>query len=105
MYVIEYQHRGLPHAHIVIKLYDVPEETDGKIIFIDEHIRARYPTQGQDTHYAQLITEHMVHRCSDASNGCLDSNNLCKRGYPKPTGTSTTTFDDREYPIYCYSIV
>jgi len=27
MYVIEYQHRGLPHAHIVLRLADMPDNT------------------------------------------------------------------------------
>jgi hypothetical protein len=41
--VIEYQHRGMPHVHIVIKLSDMPNDIEGKIRFIDEYITAKAP--------------------------------------------------------------
>jgi hypothetical protein len=36
--VVEYQHRGLPHFHLVCKLQHMPgrEDRDGVIAFIDE---------------------------------------------------------------------
>jgi hypothetical protein len=40
---IEYQHRGMPHVHIVIKLSDMPNDIEGKIRFIDEYITAKAP--------------------------------------------------------------
>ena len=38
--VIEYQHRGLPHAHIVFKLSDVPEKSNEELCssWIDDWI-------------------------------------------------------------------
>jgi hypothetical protein len=41
MYVIEYQHRGLPHAYIVCKLENINNTDDDKIKFINENIFAR----------------------------------------------------------------
>ena len=101
IYVIEYQHRGLPHAHIVVKLKDVDDnDKDAKLLFIDEHIRARFPPEGEDIEYARLIEEHMIHTCSDADNGCLNDQGHCKRGYQLTEIRLKSIFDEKGYPIY-----
>ena len=101
IYVIEYQHRGLPHAHIVVKLKDVDDnDNDAKLVFIDEFIRARFPPAGEDLEYATLIEEHMIHKCSDADNGCLNEKGHCKRGYQLNEVRAKSIFDEKGYPIY-----
>jgi hypothetical protein len=99
MRVIEYQNRGLPHAHIVFKLEGIPVDVQGKCDWIDEHICAEMPikpirsvddTYGltqdeitklkEDWAYFKLAKKLMKHTCHDGVNGCLDSNGRCKRG-------------------------
>lgn len=77
IHVIEYQHRGMPHAHIVVSFYDAPTSdanTEEELAaFIDMHITAEHmsqPETDEDLHYEQLITDHMTHHCAVASNGC-----------------------------------
>jgi hypothetical protein len=95
--VIEYQHRGLPHAHIVVRLDNHPLNAQDKLAFIAQHICARYTSCGAyedaETHerYQQLIRGTMTHRCAQAVNGCLNKAGVCKRGYKtRPCG-------DRDY--------
>jgi hypothetical protein len=83
MYVIEYQHRGLPHAHIVVRLDNHPldDQSDAiKLRYISRHIQARYPQEilnctqtEKDIYktYFDLIESKMIHKCStQAPNGC-----------------------------------
>jgi hypothetical protein len=85
--VIEYQHRGLPHAHIVVKLSNHPETLQTKVAFIGENICARFTSCPSDDDpelhkkYQQLIRDTMIHRCAQAVNGCLDKHGICRRGY------------------------
>jgi len=104
MYVIEYQHRGLPHAHIVLRLGNMPNnESDAENIkWIDTHIQACYPQEVEtddDEDYEDKINQHMKHKCAEAKNGCLDKNGYCKRGYTSMI-VRETTFDERGYPVY-----
>lgn len=101
MHVIEYQHRGLPHAHIVIQLTVTTSTEADKIAFIDSYINARFPdavVSETDQTYSRLIREHMVHKCSEA---CLKADKqTCKRGYTEREISDTTTFDHRGFPLY-----
>lgn len=107
MRVIEYQHRGMPHAHIVIKLSDMPGDNDiqGQIEFINKYISAKAPTLHEkstpdDKRYCSYVHKHMTHKCSDAVNGCkATASSLCKRGYDT-TKVCGTCFDDAGFPIY-----
>ena len=74
--VIEYQHRGLPHAHIVVKLKDLPtveEDREAAINWIDTAISACMPpnNQGGSTEeqmrYRELVESLMVHNCNCSS--------------------------------------
>ncbi len=95
--VIEYQHRGLPHAHIVIKVDNCGDSEAEKIAFIDEHIAAYLPSDApENLQYSCLIKQHMMHTCSEA----CKKNGKCKRGYMDRRPTSVTTFDEKGYPLY-----
>jgi hypothetical protein len=124
LYVIEYQFRGLPHAHIVFRLHNAPSTTDEKLNFIDQHISAKYPNpfhelnddelqlltndqfdkyqkeKDNHTRYCELIDNYMTHSCSTAVNGCQDKNGLCKRGYMTRKTNTMTSFDNKGYPVY-----
>jgi hypothetical protein len=108
MYVIEWQHRGLPHSHIVIQLegeWYKKETADVIKDLIDVHISATLPittaeSSPQDLEYFQLVDKNLRHKCySKSSGGCLDSDGVCKRGYDEVT-IDTTSFNDRGFPVY-----
>ncbi|GFV80809.1 hypothetical protein TNCV_1901241 [Trichonephila clavipes] len=56
MYSVEWQKRGLPHAHILIWL-----ETKIRSEQIDDVIRAELPDQEVDPELFDVVKTHMVH--------------------------------------------
>jgi hypothetical protein len=80
MHVFEYQWRGLPHFHMVVKLENVPDFSDKEAVkeFIDEFIFAEMPRKENFPNltpvkletYRETISAHMVHKCAAAINGC-----------------------------------
>ena len=79
---IEYQHRGLPHAHIVFKLSNTPDKSDADACkeWATEYIHTRMPSAVDEPEYHALVTTHMVHHCSTKSNGCKkERGSVCKR--------------------------
>jgi hypothetical protein len=114
MYVIEYQHRGLPHAHIVVRLNNHPENEEeiAKLRFISKHIQARYPNalplnssaaeKVLYDKYVDLITSKMLHKCStQAPNGCKkDIDARCRHGYSETVQNESDSFDEKGYPVY-----
>ena len=116
--VIEYQRRGLPHAHLVFKFQDnfMPryEDKPALAVWIDQHICAVYPslmtdqepletgeTFEKDAIYADIVRSHMLHKCFPESNGgCKNENNVCSKGYDTNIITNITTFDQRGFPQY-----
>ena len=101
--VIEYQHRGMPHAHIVVQLDNIPKDENIQecIQWIDNHISAQLPNENE-TKYYKLIKEHMTHKCSHSeANGCKkDKNSKCKRGYDVNALNHETKFDEKGFPKY-----
>nr|XP_043613380.1 uncharacterized protein LOC122585314 [Erigeron canadensis] len=99
IYTIEFQKRGLPHAHILIWL-DVaakcktPEE-------IDDLISAEIPLQSEDPDGHEAVVEFMLHGpCGvDSPNASCTFNTTCLKHFPKPFYQSTT-IDDDGYPVY-----
>ena len=107
IHVIEYQHRGLPHAHVVVKLEGAPNANNvaEASCWIDANLSAKMPiitdtSSEEDIRYAKLVKDHMVHKCADAVNGCLNKNGRCKRGYQDTTICQNTSFDIKGYPVY-----
>ena len=87
---IEYQHRGFPHAHIVVKLDNIPTEPTELVKWIDEFVSARCPaitdsSPHQDIKYAELVKNHMTHKCSNAVNGCIKKDGTCKSRFDSNT--------------------
>jgi hypothetical protein len=100
LHVIEYQHRGLPHVHIVYRLENGPDHSDKEacVEFIDKYISAKKPNPN-DIEYLQKVEKCMIHKCSNNQhNGCL-KNDICQKGF-SPIPIPTTYFDERSYPIY-----
>ena len=105
IHVIEFQHRGLPHVHIVYRLSNGPDHADKEAViqFIDTYISAKMPIINEnssldDIRYKGIVENMMVHECHDQVNGCL-VDGICKRKYSDQT-VPTTYIDDDGYPQY-----
>ncbi|XP_057456739.1 uncharacterized protein LOC130747739 isoform X2 [Lotus japonicus] len=99
IYTIEFQKRGLPHAHILVFLhpdnkYPNPED-------IDKIISAEIPNQEHERELYQIVSSHMIHGpCGSAnkSSPCM-KNGKCSKYFPKQY-QSGTIVDKDGYPIY-----
>ena len=107
--VIEYQQRGLPHAHMVFQLDNIPDwktEKEELALWIDENINATYPVIDTDSSdrlkcIHSLIKTHMVHKCYKGDSGCIDEKTgVCKRGFDTNIIQNCTTLDERGFPHY-----
>lgn len=102
VHVIEYQQRGMPHAHIVFRVVGMPEDRDEVAAYVNAYITAEFVNcQSQsDEEYRRKVKEHMIHKCWDEKEGgCKRANGTCKRGYGN-VGCCTTSFDSRGFPQY-----
>ncbi|XP_025692541.1 uncharacterized protein [Arachis hypogaea] len=99
VYTIEFQKRGLPHAHILLFLHKddkFPTAED-----IDKIISAKIPDKELDPEYFEVVEKHMIHGpCGLArkDSPCMD-NGKCVRHFPKRF-VDCTTIDDDGYPVY-----
>ncbi|CAF4338045.1 unnamed protein product, partial [Rotaria magnacalcarata] len=96
MYSIEWQKRGLPHAHILIWLKDKIKSDE-----IDSVISAELPDRQQDPRLFQIIVKNMIHGpCGSINPGssCMKDGKCTKR-YPRQLLHDTQTGEDG-YPLY-----
>jgi hypothetical protein len=96
MYSIEWQKRGLPHAHILIWLIESvrPEE-------IDKIISAEIPNPDIDPELFNIVTSNMIHGPCGTLNlysPCME-NGKCTKRFPKDLLADTITGIDG-YPLY-----
>lgn len=96
MYTIEWQKRGLPHAHILIWLKN-------KImpVQIDDIISAELPNPHEDPILFEIITRNNIHGPCGAlnrSSPCMKDGKCTKR-YPREFVQETQTGNDG-YPLY-----
>ncbi|XP_027174556.1 uncharacterized protein LOC113774189 [Coffea eugenioides] len=99
VYVIEFQKRGFPHAHLLLilkpghKLLN-PESYD-KIVCAELPDKDRYP------HLYSLVIKHMIHGpCGTMDKSCpCIRDGTCKNRYPKNFCAQTTHGEDT-YPYY-----
>ncbi|KAK9740632.1 hypothetical protein RND81_03G049700 [Saponaria officinalis] len=102
VYVVEFQKRGLPHAHFLIILkpefrLKCPED-------YDKFISAEIPPEGE-AHLRKSVLRHMMHGpCGPLNTECPcmkhpSSIGRCKYGFPKQM-RDTTTNNAEGYPIY-----
>jgi len=100
---IEYQHRGLPHVHIVVRLSNMPHkhDVDGQLEWMKRHIHSCAPRTEDCSYFTNerrhLVRQHMLHVCSSATNGCL-KDGKCVRGYD-----SLVTNGGNAHIIFCFS--
>ncbi|KAL3651503.1 hypothetical protein CASFOL_004505 [Castilleja foliolosa] len=99
VYTIEFQKRGLPHAHILLFLakenkYPTPGD-------IDRIISAEIPDKHSDPAYYDAVCTHMMHGpCGIArkSSPCM-ADGKCTKHFPKQY-SETTVIDDDGYARY-----
>ncbi|XP_058759288.1 uncharacterized protein LOC131632565 [Vicia villosa] len=99
MYTIEFQKRGLPHAHILIFLhpsnkYPRPED-------IDKIISAEVPDPLTHPRLYNLVKNHMMHGPCGLANvhsPCM-KDSKCSKFYPKKFQPATIV-DQDGYPVY-----
>jgi PIF1-like helicase/Helitron helicase-like domain at N-terminus/Helicase len=97
-YSVEFQKRGLPHAHILVFLstqYQVGRR-------FDEFVCAEIPNPITQKKLYDLVLRHMIHRpCEQVKTNCANGskNGLCKNKFPKPF-TNTSYRDENGYVVY-----
>jgi hypothetical protein len=93
VYVVEFQKRGLPHAHILLILQEDIDPDD-----YDKYVSAEIPCAVAQSELFSLVTKHMVHKCNERCCGSGLSHD-CEKRFPKDFQNSTTTCTDG-YPLY-----
>lgn len=97
-YVVEFQKRGLPHAHLLITLRPEDKIT---IENVDEIISAEFPDQNLDPSLFYIVAEHYVHKPCGANNPvapCM-RDGKCSKGYPMSFNDESIV-DHVRRPIY-----
>ncbi|KAL6884616.1 hypothetical protein ACP4OV_010552 [Aristida adscensionis] len=100
VYVVEFQKRGLPHAHFLLIMQNkykltCPEQYDC-LISAELPDRKKYPE------LRRLVSKHMMHGPCGALNRncpCTKGRPSCKNHYPQPFNTTTIQGKD-SYPVY-----
>ena len=83
-FVIEFQKRGLPHAHILLIMRE--EDRIHTIKDIDSVIQAFVPDKGADKKLYELVLQYIVYnRCTSNPNNIYYSKekNCCSKSFPK----------------------
>ncbi|OMO79395.1 hypothetical protein CCACVL1_13702 [Corchorus capsularis] len=99
VYVIEFQKRGLPHAHMLVVV-----DEDSKLNTPDEYdrvVRAEIPNVEEEPQLFRAVTKHMIHgpcRSLNQHAQCM-KDGKCNKNFPKPFAPVTIQGNDC-YPIY-----
>jgi len=100
IHVIEFQKRGLPHAHILLIMADEdkPRSTED----YDRVVSAEIPDPNEHPRLWKVVTETMMHGpCGPANpNAPCMRRGRCRFGYPKAFVEQTQESDEHSYPIY-----
>lgn len=99
MYTIEFQKRGLPHAHLLLWLSGSNKITTTSDI--NNIISAELPDPLLYPQLYKSVTSYMIHGpCGRANpNSTCTKDNKCTKFYPKKF-TDSTTIDEDGYPDY-----
>uniref|UniRef100_A0A453JKG8 ATP-dependent DNA helicase n=1 Tax=Aegilops tauschii subsp. strangulata TaxID=200361 RepID=A0A453JKG8_AEGTS len=100
VYVVEFQKRGLPHAHFLLIMegrykLTCPEQ-------YDRLISAELPNKKKYPELYKLVVKHMMHGPCGALNPecpCTKGRPSCKNHYPRPFNAATLQGKD-SYPLY-----
>ena len=99
LHTIEFQKRGLPHAHII--LWNSTDTSQPTPTFIDSFISAEIPDPALDPLGYSLVAEHMMHGPCGKNNPSLPcmKNGKCSKGYPK-SFYKETSINENGFAIY-----
>ena len=110
MHVIEFQKRGLPHAHILIILANEDRTLTNEVV--DSIVIAELPPDPEATQNAEmrkqrqrlqeLVLTNMIHGPCGTANPkcpCMD-NGRCTKGFPKEFRAQTVIDPANNYPTY-----
>ena len=99
LHTVEFQKRGLPHAHILI--WQKKKNREVSPALIDSFISATIPDPVKDPLAYVLAAEHMMHvPCGEDNNKCPRmKNGLCSKKFPK-SFQPKTSIDESGFPIY-----
>jgi len=99
-HVVEFQKRGLPHAHMVVI---VDEQSRPTLETYDKYVSAELPDQIRHPKAYVTVARNMMHSpCGKDINSqrpCLDDNVKCTKHYPKPY-TEETFIDSKGFVHY-----
>uniref|UniRef100_A0A0D3BDU0 Helitron helicase-like domain-containing protein n=1 Tax=Brassica oleracea var. oleracea TaxID=109376 RepID=A0A0D3BDU0_BRAOL len=96
---IEFQKRGLPHAHILLWFGNSSRTPSSEEV--DEIISAELPNREEDAEAYNLVTKHMIHGPCGVINlksPCME-NKVCTKKYPQPYN-GNTSIDKSAYVLY-----
>ena len=99
LFTIEFQKRGLPHAHILVFLKDRSRCHDPSLI--DSFICAEIPDKESDSKAYDAVQNYMIHGpCGELNrNSVCMEDNKCTKHFPKGFN-SETTIDEEGFPVY-----
>ena len=99
VYTIEFQKRGLPHAHMVLFLADADKPRTAQDV--DYLVSAEIPDPQVQPEFHETVKRHMMHGpCGDLDPHCVCmENGECKKNFPKSL-QQQTEFNVNGYPLY-----
>ena len=99
IYTIEFQKRGLPHAHILVSLDE--ENIPNDATKIDKIVTAKIPNNETEPVLHEIVKRCMMHGPCGTQNPnspCME-NNKCQKNFPKAFNEETKA-DVNGYPLY-----
>ncbi|XP_021974709.1 uncharacterized protein LOC110869798 [Helianthus annuus] len=99
VYTVEFQKRGLPHAHICLFMKVDPKLPT--VDHIDPFISAEIPDKSEDPQLYSLVSEYMIHGpCGNANLSCpCMVDKRCSKRFPKKF-SAQTIIDSSGFPVY-----
>ncbi len=99
--VIEFQKRGLPHAHCIFILDQASKSVLRNPVRVDTVISAELPPEDDDE-LRELMLQHMVHNQCGSHNPaavCMGDRG-CKKNFPKTFRSETQQSESEQYISY-----
>ena len=97
---IEFQKRGLPHAHLLFILDEGYKFAEKNPSYLNQFIFAEIPDKEKNPVLHKRVCSHMLHKpCHLVNSQCTDENGNCKSYFPKDF-VEQTSLDESGFPVY-----